>query len=88
MNCRSNRRWATTALAALSSLAMSESGLAAGDPARGAKIFQACMACHTVAPGVHMTGPSLAAIWGPQGRNDTRVCSLFRGDPTRERRVE
>ncbi len=36
---------------------------AAGDAARGAKVFQACIACHTVQPGEHMTGPSLAHIW-------------------------
>jgi len=36
---------------------------AAGDPARGAKAFRACMACHSVAPGEHMTGPSLAHVW-------------------------
>ncbi len=36
---------------------------AAGDPARGSKVFQACMACHSVQPGEHMTGPSLAHIW-------------------------
>lgn len=36
---------------------------AAGDPARGSKVFQACMACHSVAPGEHMTGPSLAHVW-------------------------
>jgi len=36
---------------------------AAGDPARGAKAFRACMACHSVQPGEHMTGPSLAHIW-------------------------
>jgi len=36
---------------------------AAGDAARGAKVFQACMACHSVEAGEHMTGPSLAHIW-------------------------
>ena len=36
---------------------------AAGDPARGSKVFQTCMACHSVTPGEHMTGPSLARIW-------------------------
>ena len=38
--------------------------LAAGDPNRGASVFQACMACHSVKPDEHMTGPSLANIWG------------------------
>jgi cytochrome c len=37
--------------------------LAAGDAKRGAKVFQACLACHSVEPGEHMTGPSLAHIW-------------------------
>jgi cytochrome c len=36
---------------------------AAGDAKRGAKLFQACMACHSVEEGEHMTGPSLAHIW-------------------------
>ncbi|TMH81518.1 MAG: c-type cytochrome [Betaproteobacteria bacterium] len=36
---------------------------AAGDPARGSRVFGQCAACHSVAPGEHMTGPSLAKIW-------------------------
>jgi cytochrome c len=35
----------------------------AGDPARGSRVFGQCMACHSVAPGEHMTGPSLARVW-------------------------
>ncbi len=35
----------------------------AGDAKRGAQVFQACMACHSVAPGEHLTGPSLAQVW-------------------------
>ena len=34
-----------------------------GDLARGAALFQQCAACHSVETGVHLTGPSLAAIW-------------------------
>lgn len=37
---------------------------AAGDPGRGAEVFGQCAACHSVEPGLHLTGPSLAAIWG------------------------
>ena len=37
---------------------------AAGDVARGAREFGACAACHSVEPGRHMTGPSLAHVWG------------------------
>lgn len=37
---------------------------AAGDAARGATLFRQCAACHAVEPGVHLTGPSLSAVWG------------------------
>ncbi|MGH7064327.1 MAG: c-type cytochrome [Stellaceae bacterium] len=36
----------------------------AGDATRGAQLFRACAACHSVAPDRNMTGPSLAEIWG------------------------
>ena len=36
----------------------------AGDAARGAKLFGACAACHSLVPDRNMTGPSLAGIWG------------------------
>jgi cytochrome c len=35
----------------------------AGDPASGSRVFGQCTACHSVAPGEHMTGPSLAKVW-------------------------
>jgi cytochrome c len=35
----------------------------AGDPARGSRVFEQCAACHSVVPGEHMTGPSLAKVW-------------------------
>jgi cytochrome c len=35
----------------------------AGDAKRGAQAFRACVACHSVAPGEQLTGPSLAHIW-------------------------
>lgn len=37
---------------------------AAGDPEKGARAFRACAACHALEPGRHLTGPSLADIWG------------------------
>jgi cytochrome c len=40
------------------------SGAATGDLENGARVFQACTACHTLAPGEHRTGPSLAGVWG------------------------
>ncbi len=47
----------------LAGIAVTMSASAAGDPARGAAMFQACVACHSIKPGEHMTGPSLAKIW-------------------------
>jgi cytochrome c len=40
--------------------------IAAGDAKRGAQVFGQCMACHSVQPGEHQTGPSLAHVWGRQ----------------------
>jgi cytochrome c len=46
------------------SLLLSGITLAAGDPDHGAVVFGACIACHSVEPGEHLTGPSLAHVWG------------------------
>ncbi len=35
----------------------------AADIERGARASRACMACHSFAPGRHLTGPSLAGVW-------------------------
>jgi cytochrome c len=37
---------------------------AAGDPEAGARLFRTCAACHTLEPGAHRTGPSLAGVFG------------------------
>lgn len=37
---------------------------AAGDAERGARAFSACLACHSLEPDRHLTGPSLAGVWG------------------------
>lgn len=39
---------------------------AEGDAQAGARAFNACAACHSLTPGRHMTGPSLADIWDKQ----------------------
>ena len=49
--------------AALASLLGAQQAWGAGDATRGEKVFQACAACHSIAPGMHMTGPSLANVW-------------------------
>lgn len=49
------------ALIALSTAAGAD---AAGDPERGERVYGVCRACHALAPGRHLTGPSLAEFWG------------------------
>lgn len=50
-------------IAAASLLAWPLAAAAAGDATRGAQLFRACAACHSTAPGEHLTGPSLAHVW-------------------------
>lgn len=35
-----------------------------GDPKRGGEFYRSCVACHSLRPDVHLTGPSLANMWG------------------------
>lgn len=35
-----------------------------GDPRKGAELYRACVSCHSLRPGVHLTGPSLAGVIG------------------------
>ncbi|HVB78748.1 MAG TPA: c-type cytochrome [Candidatus Binataceae bacterium] len=55
-------------LAVVVALSLAHAAAAAnptGDPARGVRVFQAaCAACHSLDPGVQLTGPSLAGVWG------------------------
>lgn len=37
---------------------------AQGDAKAGANNYRGCAACHSLQPGVHLTGPSLADLWG------------------------
>lgn len=54
----------TLALALLGACGQpSESGKAQGGPAAPAA-FAMCSSCHSVSPGRHAAGPSLAGIWG------------------------
>jgi cytochrome c len=51
-------------LAGLSFLPPQATAATAGDPAEGAQVFRACAACHSLRPGEHRTGPSLADVFG------------------------
>ena len=44
-------------------LLLAPAALAVGDAKRGAQLFGQCMACHSIQPGEHQTGPSLAHVW-------------------------
>jgi cytochrome c len=52
------------AMIAVTILATTHDVGAAGDPVAGAQAFGVCAACHTLEPGVHRTGPSLAGVFG------------------------
>jgi cytochrome c len=45
-------------------LAIAAPSLGEGDSVKGARAFGACAACHSMEPGRHLTGPSLAGVWG------------------------
>ena len=45
------------------SVLLSAGAGASGNPEAGARAFRGCAACHSLAPGRHMTGPSLAQFW-------------------------
>lgn len=47
-------------------LSIAAPALGAGDSIKGARAFGACAACHSMEPGRHLTGPSLAGIWGKE----------------------
>jgi cytochrome c len=51
-------------LIGLLTIAMAHRADAAGDPEAGAQVFRTCAACHTLEPGAHRTGPSLAGVFG------------------------
>lgn len=62
MRTAASRAFAVCAgLAALAAAVFSE---AAGDAQRGAKVFRNCAACHSLAPELNLTGPSLSGLWG------------------------
>src|SRR5258706_11601317 len=56
------KRFAISVLATIASLSPALAQL--GDAARGRQNFTACAPCHSLEPDRHMTGPSLADLWG------------------------
>lgn len=61
-------RISTTLAALLAAANAAQAG--DGDAKRGAQIYRSCVACHSLEPGVNLSGPSLAGLWGkPAGKN-------------------
>jgi cytochrome c len=56
--------WVGLATVLMTLLAIAGAARADGDPRRGAELYRACVACHTLEPGLHTTGPSLAGLMG------------------------
>ena len=48
---------------ALALAAASATAHADGDPARGERLYEECVACHSLEPGVHGIGPSLHGVF-------------------------
>lgn len=57
-------RYALVLSAAVFALAAFNRAHADGSPQRGAMVYGACAACHSLEPNLHLTGPSLAGLWG------------------------
>lgn len=41
-----------------------DQAVADGNPQRGAMVYRSCAACHSLEPNLHLSGPSLAGMWG------------------------
>ncbi len=66
----STRRYLAITAAILVSAAFNPAH-ADGDPQLGARAYRACVACHSLEPGLHLTGPSLASLWGKKAASVT-----------------
>lgn len=58
------RAFLLVALVVTMAMAGARAETSSGDAKRGAQLFRACAACHSLAPDRNMTGPSLAGFWG------------------------
>lgn len=61
----------------LTTLHLTVPAFGAGDTARGAQVFRACAACHSLDPGAHMTGPKPCQFIRSPGRNRRGLHALF-----------
>ncbi len=57
------RRSTLFMLASALMLTLAGPALGDGNAERGARVFRACAACHSLEPGHNLSGPSLAGVW-------------------------
>jgi len=55
----------------ITTMTLAGPALADGDAGIGGKLYRACLACHSLQTGVHLSGPSLAGIWGAKAGKNT-----------------
>jgi cytochrome c len=70
------REMSTATACAVLAILLGQAGIASAqdsDAARqGAPAYRLCAACHSLKPGVHLSGPSLAEVWGKSAaRNES-----------------
>ena len=70
------------AFAAASALLATVARADGADASRGAQVFRVCAACHSLAPGRNLTGPSLAGVFG---RKAGTLASFLRYSPALQR---
>jgi cytochrome c len=58
-----------TAAVALATITAGLAQAQDGDTHRGGEVYRACVACHSLEPDVHLTGPSLAGALGREAGN-------------------
>jgi cytochrome c len=63
MRNQTSQKVAKIVLAVITAAIMANPVLGAGNPEKGAEIYQQCIACHSLEPKLHLTGPSLAGVF-------------------------
>ncbi len=58
------KRLGWVAVGASALVAVQANAADAGNVEHGARVFRVCAMCHSTKPGEHLTGPSLAGVWG------------------------
>lgn len=63
MRNQTSKKLAKIASTVIIAVTMANPVLGAGNPEKGAEIYKQCIACHSLEPKLHLTGPSLVGIF-------------------------